>query len=67
MTITVNDQPQSWDEQTLTVRQVLARMNFTFPMIVVRIDGQLVLKPDYDSTVVQDGARMDAIHLISGG
>lgn len=67
MTITVNDQPQSWAEGSLTVRQVLARMNFTFPMIVVRIDGQLVLKADYDSTVVPDGARMDAIHLISGG
>lgn len=67
MTITVNDQPHSWPEQSLTVREILARLNFSFPLIVVRVDGQLVQKNEYDSAAVPDGARMEAIHLISGG
>ena len=67
MTITVNEQSHSWPEQSLTVREILARLNFSFPLIVVRLDGQLVPKSDYDSVAVPDGARMEAIHLISGG
>jgi len=67
MTITVNGQLHSWAEQSLSVREILDRLSFSFPLIVVRIDGQLVSKADYDSARVPDGAVLEAIHLISGG
>lgn len=53
--------------ESFSVREVLEMMKFTFPMIVVKINGQLVLKEDYERVFVGDGDRVEAIHLISGG
>jgi thiamine biosynthesis protein ThiS len=51
----------------MTVQDVLDALNFSFRMIVVKIDGKVVLKRDFVTTEVPDGAEMQAIHLISGG
>jgi sulfur carrier protein len=51
----------------MTVQDVLDALNFTFRMIVVKVDGVVVLQPDWDATEVPDGAEMQALHLISGG
>jgi len=50
-----------------TITQLMKRMNFVFPLIVVKIDGQLVKKPAFDTTTFPDGADIQMIHLISGG
>ena len=50
-----------------TISQLIKRMNFVFPLIVVKIDGQLVKKPAFETTKFQDGANIQIIHLISGG
>jgi sulfur carrier protein ThiS len=36
-------------------------------MIVVKLDGRVVLRRDFATTEVPDGAEMQAIHMISGG
>jgi sulfur carrier protein len=51
----------------MTVQDVLDALKFSFRMIVVKIDGVVVLKRDFATTEVPDGADMQAIHLISGG
>jgi sulfur carrier protein len=51
----------------MTVQDVLDALKFSFRMIVVKIDGKVVLKRDFATTEVPDGAEMQAIHLISGG
>jgi len=53
--------------ESFSVRELLALMNFTFPMIVVKINGRLVKKEDYERIFVGDGDNVEAIHLISGG
>ena len=50
-----------------TISQMLKRLNYVFPMIVVKIDGQVVPKDAYDSTGVQDNSKIEVVHLISGG
>ena len=66
MTITVNGNEIDFVEGE-TITQLLKRMNFVFPLIVVKIDGQLVKKPAFGSTTFPDGASIQMIHLISGG
>ena len=66
MTITVNGNQIEFVEGE-TITQLLKRMNFIFPLIVVKIDGELVKKPDFGSTRFSDGASIQMIHLISGG
>ena len=66
MTIEVNGNEIEFIEGE-TISQLLKRMNFVFPLIVVKIDGELVKKPAFDSTTFSDGASIQMIHLISGG
>lgn len=51
----------------MTVRDVLKARNFVFPLLVVKIDGQLVPREEYDARLVPDEAKVQVIHLMSGG
>lgn len=52
---------------SMTVQRLLAAKNWTFPLIIVRIDGQLVERNDWDRVRIPEGSRVEAIHLVSGG
>lgn len=65
-TIIVNGNIIEW-EDNLNITGVLRKMNYTFRMLVIKVDGQLVRKSDYDTTLVPAGANVEVIHLISGG
>ena len=64
--ITVNTQPVPWEEN-MTIERILKVMHYTFRMLVVKVDGRLIKKNEYATTVVPPGAVVEVIHLISGG
>lgn len=64
--ITVNGEPLEWF-RNMTVRDILKARNYTFRMLVTKINGTLVKRADYDTTTVPDNADVQVIHLISGG
>lgn len=64
--ITINGHKKPWQEG-MTVQDALNLMNYTFKMLVVKIDDNLVHKKDYANTTIPDGADVKVIHLISGG
>ncbi len=66
MSITVNGKTINHITQE-TVPELLKRMHYTFPLIVVKINGKLVKKNAYKTTVIPDDAEIKVIHLISGG
>jgi sulfur carrier protein len=65
--IRVNDQYDVTYRAGMTVQDLLDELKFSFRMIVVKVNGQVVLRKDYATTEVPDGAEVQAIHLISGG
>jgi sulfur carrier protein len=65
--IRVNNQYDVEWRPGMTVQEVLDTLRFSFRMIVVKIDGKVVLRPDFATTPVWDGAQMEAIHLTAGG
>lgn len=67
MKITLNNNPESFVEDRLTINEILERKNFTFKMLVIKLNGALVKKSDYNVTNVQDGDNLNILHLISGG
>lgn len=67
MTIILNNSEKQFDDDQLSVRQLLERMSFTFPMIVVKVNGKLIKKESYDKVFVRHGDKVEALHLISGG
>ena len=64
--ITVNGDKLDWHEG-MTIRDILNAKNYTFKMLVTKVDGVLVKRTDYDTATVQDQADVKVIHLISGG
>ena len=66
MAIEVNKNPIDWVENE-NITRLLKRMNYTFPMVVVKIDGQVIPKAKYSETMVPDDSIIEVIHLISGG
>lgn len=65
--IRVNGQYEVEHRDGMTVQDVLDALKFSFRMIVVKIDGRVILRKDFGTTEVPDGAEVQAIHLISGG
>jgi sulfur carrier protein len=64
--IQVNGDPLAWKDG-MTVRDVLTAKRFTFPMLVITVDDDIVDRKDYDTTVIPDGANVKVVHLMSGG
>ncbi|HRW22685.1 MAG TPA: sulfur carrier protein ThiS [Bacteroidales bacterium] len=67
MQIILNNNLESFDNEKLTVNELLEKKNFTFKMLVIKINGKLIPKDRYDSTLINNGDNVSVLHLISGG
>jgi sulfur carrier protein len=67
MKINLNNNTESFPDDILTVSGLLKLKNFTFKMLIVKINGDLVKKSDYDSAEIKEGDDVMVLHLISGG
>ncbi len=67
MDIQLNNRQESFEIDSMNVSELLKKKNFTFKLLVVKINGLLVKKNEYDSTIIKHGDKVDVIHLISGG
>ena len=67
MDIILNNRNESFDADQLTINELLAVKNFTFKMLVVKVNGELVRRRDFDSAIVKDGDDVMVLHLITGG
>lgn len=66
MGIEVNGRKIEWVENE-TIKQLLRRMRYTFPLVIVKIDQKFIPRKDFLDVVVPDNSRVDVIHMISGG
>ena len=64
--IEVNKETIDWEEN-MTVDRILKIMNYTFKLIVVKVNGELVKKENYNTKTIPEGADVQVIHLIAGG
>jgi len=67
MNITLNNNPEKFDTAKCTVNELLRMKNFTFKMLIVKINGKLVKKEDYVTAMISEGDDVNVLHLISGG
>ena len=65
--ITINQRERIEWTPDMTVRDVLERMNYTYPEVVIRVNGEVVMNEEYDSYTIPDEADVRIIHLIAGG
>jgi sulfur carrier protein len=67
MKIILNNSLEEFSRGEMTVTELLRAKNFTFKMLVIKINSRLVKKDEYDSAVIRDGDDVTVLHLISGG
>ena len=68
MKIVLNNRPEIIaDRDSVSVQEFLRLKKFSFPMIIVKINGKLVKKNEYPLSLIKDGDNVTALHLISGG
>lgn len=67
MKIILNNKPETFSQDKLTISQLLEFKNFTFKMLVIKINGKLVKKDAYANSEINDGDNVTVLHLISGG
>jgi thiamine biosynthesis protein ThiS len=65
--ICVNDKFEIEWEEGMTVTRLLERLKFSFPLIIVSIDGVLVPKDEYATRQVPNGAQVKVLHMTAGG
>lgn len=67
MNIILNNRPESFDVSTLTFEELIKKKNFTFKMLVTKLNGKLVKKGERSEVVISDGDNVTVLHLVSGG
>jgi sulfur carrier protein len=64
--ITAKGKRLEW-HQGLTVRSVLDTLGYNFPTVLVRLNGAIVRRKDWDITVVPDEAEVEVRPIVAGG
>jgi sulfur carrier protein len=64
--IKVNGRDRVWEEN-LTVAFLLERCKYTFPLIMVKINGKYIPKEKYKDTAIINGDDVQVVHSIAGG
>ena len=64
--IRIGDKEISWKEG-LTVDHIIRELNDPYAYAVVRVNGKLVSKPNFEKTTVPDNAQIFLIPLVAGG
>ncbi|HOW08377.1 MAG TPA: sulfur carrier protein ThiS [Bacteroidales bacterium] len=67
MRITLNNREEVFDRDVMTVSDMITIRNFSFRMKIIKINGKLISRDQYDSTYINDGDNVQMFYLMSGG
>ncbi|MBU1368525.1 MAG: sulfur carrier protein ThiS [Bacteroidetes bacterium] len=67
MEIILNNRTETIAGDAMTINELINYKNFTFKMLVTKINGKLVKVDKRDDAVVRTGDNVEILHLISGG
>jgi len=67
MQITLNNTKETIEKDTISFDELIKLKNFTFKMLVTKLNGNLVRKEDRANTYISENDDVIVLHLISGG
>ncbi|MBN1337736.1 MAG: sulfur carrier protein ThiS [Bacteroidales bacterium] len=67
MNIILNNREEFIEASEITLQQLVDLKNFTFRMLVTKVNDRLVKKEDRDGYPIRDGDKVTVLHLVSGG
>ena len=67
MRIILNNRVEDIVGDRISVGELLRIKNYSFRMLVTKINAKLVKKEDRENTYITDGDEVIVLHMISGG
>lgn len=67
MKIILNNREEEFIHDSLSVNQLLEVQKLSFRMRIIKINGQLIPREKYETTIINDGDKVQVIYLMSGG
>jgi sulfur carrier protein len=67
MKILLNNREEEFRNEKISVNEMLALKKFSFKMRIIKVNGLLIPKEKYDSTIIHDGDNVQMLYLMSGG
>ena len=67
MKIQLNNREVEFDKESITVNEMLILKKFSYKMRIIKINGVLIAKDDYDFRIIHDGDDVQMLYLMSGG
>jgi sulfur carrier protein len=67
MKITLNNSSESIEAETMSIENLLLYKKFSFRLLVIKINDNLVRRGEYARAFIKDGDKVEVIHMISGG
>jgi thiamine biosynthesis protein ThiS len=67
MRILLNNREEEFKSDLLSVEEMLVLKKFSYRMRIIKINGELISKEKYDSTIIHDGDDVQMLYLMSGG
>ena len=62
-----NNEVLNTDKSRISIDELLEIKNFTFELLIVKVNGNLIKKESYTSTYIKDGDDVQVIHVFGGG
>jgi thiamine biosynthesis protein ThiS len=67
MKILLNNRQEEFSKEPISVNELLFLKKYSFKMRIIKINGALISKEEYDSTFIRDGDDVQMLYLMSGG
>jgi sulfur carrier protein len=67
MRILLNNREEEFLKESISVNEMLSLKKFSFKMRIIKLNGTLIPKEKYDTTIIHDGDEVQMLYLMSGG
>jgi thiamine biosynthesis protein ThiS len=67
MTFLLNNRKEEIIKESVSVNEMLMIKKFSYKMRIIKINGVLISKDKYDTTMIHDGDDVQMLYLMSGG
>lgn len=67
MKILLNNRPEEFDADEITVDEMIVIKKFSFKMRVIKINGTFIRKEEYATASIKEGDNVQMLYLMSGG
>lgn len=67
MKILLNNNTETFEKSQMSITELLQEKKYTFKMLVVKVNGAIVKRDAYPTTLIKEGDDVMVLHLMSGG